>query len=54
MVNFLASVGDGHTTFVKGTNRTSGLPDIDALVSYTEYLPQSVNVTTDGRIRRIV
>jgi hypothetical protein len=27
--------------------------DIDALVAYTQSLPQPVNVTTDGRIRKI-
>lgn len=52
MVDFLAGGGDGYTTFKEGTNRTNGPVDVDALVSYTESLPQPVNVTVDGRIRR--
>jgi len=52
MVDFLAGGGDGYTTFKEGTNRTNGPADVDALVAYTESLPQPVNVTADGRIRR--
>ena len=53
MVDFLAGGGDGYTTFKEGTNITNGPLDVDALVVYTESLPQPVNVTTDGRIRKI-
>lgn len=53
LVDFLAGGGDGYTTFREGTNITNGPLDVDALVEYTESLPQPVNVTTDGRIRRI-
>jgi len=53
MADFLAGGGDGYTTFREGTNITNGPMDVDALVAYTESLPQPVNVTTDGRIRRI-
>jgi 5'-nucleotidase len=53
MADFLAGGGDGYTMFREGTNITNGPMDIDALVAYTESLPQPVNVTTDGRIRRI-
>jgi 5'-nucleotidase len=53
MVDFLAGGGDGYTTFKEGTNITNGPLDVDALVAYTEFLPQPVNVTNDGRIRRI-
>jgi 5'-nucleotidase len=52
MADFLAGGGDGYTTFTEGTNRTSGPPDVDALVAYMESLPQPVHVTTDGRIRK--
>jgi 5'-nucleotidase len=53
MVDFLAGGGDGYTTFKEGTNRTNGPVDVDALVTFTGSLPQPVNVTVDGRIRRI-
>ena len=53
MVDFLAGGGDGYTTFREGTNRRSGPVDVDALVAFTESLPQPVNMTIDGRIRRI-
>ena len=53
MVDFLANGGDGYTTFREGTNITNGPLDVDALVAYTESLPQPVNVTIDGRIRMI-
>jgi 5'-nucleotidase len=52
MADFLADGGDGYTTFREGTNITNGPIDVDALVAYTASLPQPVNVTTDGRIRR--
>jgi 5'-nucleotidase len=53
MADFLAGGGDGYTTFREGTNITNGPMDVDALVAYTASLPQPVNVTTDGRIRKI-
>jgi 5'-nucleotidase len=53
MVDFLAGGGDGYTTFKAGTNIMNGPADVDALVAYAGSLPQPVNVTTDGRIRRI-
>jgi 5'-nucleotidase len=53
MADFLAGGGDGYTTFKEGTNITNGPMDVDALVAYTASQPQPVNVTTDGRIRRI-
>jgi 5'-nucleotidase len=34
MNNFMADGGDGYSTFLKGTNRTGGAQDIDALVAY--------------------
>jgi len=51
-VGFLAMGGDGHTTFEEGQNMTYGSGDVAALVSYMGSLPQPVNVTVDGRIRR--
>ena len=51
-VGFLAMGGDGYTTFEEGQNMTYGPGDVDALVSYVGSLPQPVNVTVDGRIRR--
>lgn len=32
--NFMADGGDGYSTFLKGTSRTGGAQDIDALVAY--------------------
>lgn len=53
MVDFLAGGGDCYTVFTQGTNLTSGGVDVDVLTSYVGSLPQPVNVTIDGRIRRI-
>jgi 5'-nucleotidase len=39
--------------FREGTDITNGPIDVDALAAYTASLPQPVNVTIDGRIRRI-
>lgn len=52
MPDYLAGGGDRYTIFREGTNVTSGLSDIEALVLYVEALPQPVNVTIDGRVRR--
>jgi 5'-nucleotidase len=51
--SYLASGGDGYTSLVGGRNITYGPSDVDALVSYVGSLPQPVNETIDGRIRRI-
>jgi len=53
MVGSLAMGAEGYPVFTEGTNLTYGPTDIDALVSYVGSLPQPVNVTVDGRIRRI-
>ncbi|MFA4877362.1 MAG: bifunctional metallophosphatase/5'-nucleotidase [Methanoregula sp.] len=53
MVDYLAGGGDGYTTFKQGKNIIYGPVDIDALTSYTGSLPQPMNATIDGRIRRI-
>ena len=53
MDSFLVSGGSGYTTFENGLNITDGYDNIDTLVSYVESLPQPVNVTVDGRVRRI-
>jgi len=50
--SYLASGGDGYTSLTGGRNITYGPSDVDALVSYVGSLPQPVNVTADGRIRR--
>lgn len=50
--NFLATGGDGFTTFVGGTNQVGGPVDLDALIEYTEHhnpLPAPVM----GRIVRL-
>jgi len=50
--NFLATGGDGFTTFVGGTNQIGGPIDLDALIEYTEHhnpLPAPVM----GRITRL-
>jgi 5'-nucleotidase len=51
--SFLLSGSSGYTTFGDGLNITEGYDNIDALVSYVESLPQPVNVTVDGRVKRI-
>jgi 5'-nucleotidase len=51
--SFLLSGRSGYTTFGDGLNITEGYDNIDALVSYVESLPQPVNVTVDGRVKRI-
>jgi 5'-nucleotidase len=53
MMDYLSIGGDGYTVFTKGTLITTGPSDVDTLASYLGSLPQPVNVTTDGRIRRI-
>jgi 5'-nucleotidase len=51
--SFLLNGGSGYPMFGEGLNITDGYDNIDTLVSYVESLPQPVNVTVDGRIRRI-
>jgi len=53
MVSFLAEGGDCYTVFREGTSLTAGPVDIDALAEYIGSLPQPVDVTIDGRIRRV-
>jgi len=53
MMDYLSIGGDGYTVFMNGTLITTGSSDVDTLASYLGSLPQPVNVTTDGRIRRI-
>ncbi|MFA4826283.1 MAG: bifunctional metallophosphatase/5'-nucleotidase [Methanoregula sp.] len=53
MMDYLSIGGDGYTVFTNGTLITTGSSDVDTLASYLGSLPQPVNVTTDGRIRRI-
>ncbi len=52
-VGYLAGGGDNYTTFEEGKNITYGPSDANALVTYVSSLPQPVNVTVDGRIRKI-
>jgi len=50
--NFLATGGDGFTTFVGGTNQVGGPVDLDAIIDYTEHhnpLPAPVM----GRVTRL-
>jgi len=53
MDSFLLSGVDGYSVFGEGQNMTDGYENIDTLVSYVKSLPQPVNVTVDGRVRRI-
>jgi 5'-nucleotidase len=53
MVTYLVTGGDGYRVFTEGTGMMVGRADIDALNFYFGSLPQPVNVTIDGRIRRI-
>jgi len=53
MGDYLASGGDGYTTFTGGKNVTNGPVDIDVLTSYVGTLPQPLNVTVDGRIQKV-
>jgi 5'-nucleotidase len=60
--NFMADGGDGYSTFLKGTSRTGGAQDIDALVAYmaqfkapkAPYAPNgNANDATTPRINRV-
>lgn len=53
IMDYLSIGGDGYTVFTEGTLVTSGPSDVNTLSSYLGSLPQPVNVTIDGRIRRI-
>ncbi|MFA4860291.1 bifunctional UDP-sugar hydrolase/5'-nucleotidase [Methanoregula sp.] len=53
MMDYLSIGGDGYTIFTNGTFIASGPSDVDTLASYLGSLPQPVNVTADGRIRKI-
>ncbi|MDD4567487.1 MAG: 5'-nucleotidase C-terminal domain-containing protein [Methanoculleus chikugoensis] len=54
MVDFLATGGDRYTVFMNGTNIVNGPYDVDALVAYTESLPDPVDVKPEGRIVKAV
>lgn len=45
-------VGDYAPAWTPGTNVTIGPADIDALIAYLQSLPDPLDVTPDGRIRR--
>ena len=53
IMDYLSIGGDGYTVFTNGTLITTGPSDVDTLASYLGSFPQSVNVTTDGRIQRV-
>ena len=53
LLDYLAGGGDRYTIFTEGTNITNGPSDIEAFVAYVGSLPQPVNATIDGRIRKI-
>ena len=50
--NFLATGGDGFTTFVSGTNQIGGMVDLDALIEYTEH-NNPLQAPLKGRIVRL-
>lgn len=51
--SFLASGGDGFTTFAAGQNQVTGPIDLDALVDYVQKQTGPINVTTGDRIQKI-
>lgn len=50
--NFLATGGDGFTTFMLGTNQIGGPIDLDALIEYTEH-HNPLPAPTLGRVTRL-
>jgi 5'-nucleotidase len=50
--NFLATGGDGFTTFLSGTNQIGGPVDLDALIDYTEH-HNPLPVPTLNRITKL-
>lgn len=54
MVDFLATGGDKYTVFREGTDIVNGPYDVDALVAYTESLPDPMDVKPEGRIAKAV
>jgi 5'-nucleotidase len=50
--SFMASGGDGFTTFNDGSHREFSVTDVNALVEYVERLPQPIDPKIEGRITR--
>jgi 5'-nucleotidase len=50
--SFMASGGDGFSTFIDGSHREFGVVDVNALVEYIEQLPQPIDPKIEGRITR--
>jgi 5'-nucleotidase len=50
--NFLATGGDGFTTFTAGTNQIGGPVDLDALIEYVHHVG-TIGVPAGGRIVRL-
>ena len=53
MMDYLSIGGDGYTVFTNGTLIASGPSDVDTFAAYLGTFPGPVNVTIDGRIRRV-
>jgi 5'-nucleotidase len=51
--SFLVGGAGNYTVFATGQDITTGYANTDTLVSYIQSLPQPVNVTVDGRVKRI-
>ncbi|MGE0684679.1 MAG: bifunctional UDP-sugar hydrolase/5'-nucleotidase [Candidatus Binatia bacterium] len=51
--NFIAAGGDNFTIFTLGTNLIGGPIDLDALIPYTQSLPQPFSAAIEGRITRL-
>lgn len=51
--NFLAEGGDFFTVFRQGTNRQTGVTDVEALVNYVQKLPKPFTYRIEGRIRKL-
>jgi 5'-nucleotidase len=51
--NFMATGGDGFTTFISGLNQTGGAVDLDALIAYVKTLSQPFSETIQNRINRV-
>ncbi len=50
---FLASGGDGFTVLAGGTDRVTGVDDLEALVAYLKSQPQPVALPRGDRIRAL-
>ncbi|PLR99296.1 bifunctional metallophosphatase/5'-nucleotidase [Bacillus sp. T33-2] len=51
--NFIAGGGDAFTAFTQGTNRETGVKDLDALVSFFENKKDAISYKIEGRTSKL-